>query len=263
MPVEHRTVAQPLRPRRPDVVGAEHVEHAGARDPAVLRKEDDGEGDGRQHQVMGHVECPHEAGAPQAQVVHAGERKQRNSNREDEEQHDPGPEYGRRIAGERQHGDEVGNDASRPARSEHAQEGAEGERDRHGGHDEQDRRRQAGKNEIDDRRVEEQRVSKIPRQHPLHIDKELMVEGVVEAVGLADVAKYLLGDAAHPARDGQGRVAGRKLDQDEVENENRCDQRGGTEEAAPEDECEPHASGIRRSGQQGQCGGGRSRRPPR
>ena len=63
-----------------------------------------------------------------------------------------------------------------------------------------------------------------------------MVEGVVEAVGLADVAKHLLGGAAHPARDGQRRVAGRKVDQDEVENENRRDQRGGTEEAAPEDE---------------------------
>ena len=83
-----------------------------------------------------------------------------------------------------------------------------------------------------------------------------MVEGMVEAVGLADVAKYLLGDAAHPARDGQGRVAGRKLDQDEVENENRRDQRGGTEEAAPEDDCELHASGIRRSVNRGRAEGG-------
>ena len=74
-----------------------------------------------------------------------------------------------------------------------------------------------------------------------------MVEGVVEAVGLADVAKHLLGGAAHPACDGERRIARRKVDQDEVESENRRDQRGGTEEAAPEDDGELHASGIRNS----------------
>ena len=82
------------------------------------------------------------------------------------------------------------------------------------------------------------------------------MEGVVEAVGLADVAKHLLGGAAHPARDGQRRVAGRKVDQDEVESENRRDQRGGTKEAAPEDEGELHASGIRKTRQQGPAGRG-------
>ena len=42
-------------------------------------------------------------------------------------------------------------------------------------------------------------------------------------------------------------IARRKVDQDEVESENRRDQRGGTEEAAPEDDGELHASGIRNS----------------
>ena len=246
MAKEHGAVAQPLRPRGPDVFGAEHVEHAGARDPAVLREENDRESDRGQRQVMGDVERQEQARAVCAHIVHAGQREQGNRGGEEKQQHDPGPEHGRRIADEGEHGDEIRDEATGFAGSEHAEIGAEGERDRHGGHDQQHRRPEAVEDEIDDRRVEEQRVSEIARQHPLQVECELMVQGTVQAVGLADIAKDLLGDAAHPARDGQRRVAGREADEDEVEDENRQDQRGSAEEAASEDRGELHVSFIPR-----------------
>ena len=71
------------------------------------------------------------------------------------------------------------------------------------------------------------------------------MEGRVEAIGPADVAEDVLGDAAHPARDGERGVAGREVDQHEVENQDRRDEGGGAEEAACEDQGEPHVCAIR------------------
>ena len=195
---------------------------------------------GRQHQVVEHVDRPGEALAVEAHVVHPREREQGDHGGEHYQQHDPRPEHRRRVADQRQHGNEVAEEPFRVARGEHSEEGAEDDRQHQRGHDQQDRRPEPGQDEIQHRRIEEQRVPEVPRQHALHVHRELVGKGLVQPVGAADVLDDLLGGAAHLARDGQRGVARCEADQEEVENDDRRDQRRGVEQAAYENDGEPH-----------------------
>ena len=69
------------------------------------------------------------------------------------------------------------------------------------------------------------------------------MERLVQPVGTADVLDDFLRRAAHLAGDGERRVARGEADQEEVEDDDGRDQRGGVEEAAGESDGELHGGG--------------------
>ncbi len=101
---DDRSLAQPFRPRRPDEVLTEHLQHGRAHHPADQRGGAETEGEGRHRQVLQRVpeRAPPAAGDAQLQRRGQGFAPPKSGqdvepNREEEDREDPHPEHGNRV----------------------------------------------------------------------------------------------------------------------------------------------------------------------
>ena len=199
MPHDDRALGQALGARGSHVVLSQHVEHAGPREPDDEADQERAERDGRQHQVLRRPPARH--GQP-AEI-----------DGEDDDQHEPQPEHGHRLAQERERHRPViperepldgGDDADRHPDEEREDERAGGE---------QERRGQPLQDHLERGPLGADRSAEVPGDRVPEKARVLHDEGLVEAERRTQVAD-LLGRglfAEHHRR----RIPGREMEQRE------------------------------------------------
>jgi hypothetical protein len=214
-------IGQAFRARGLDEIETLHLQHRGARHASVGRHEEQAERHRRHDQVLCDVDHMGKAGEVGADRLVAEARQPIHGDREQQDPHQRHPENRHGVEDQREDRDGGVEPRPREARRKGSEQDAEHQRDRERRQRQQQRRRQPLQDQLRYRRLLAERETEVERHDALDVNEELLGQRLVEAELLPELLDEDLVTGAGLARHHDRGIAGRKPDQEEVEDDDR------------------------------------------